>query len=93
MKEGTQEALVLIVLLKELLTESTFFGSQVQKFFVIELTAELLCQLPGDDAATGTYLPAYVNDYLLVLHIESDVFAYSCVSQTISSSLPPSLPR
>ena len=76
MEKGTQEALMLIVLLKELLTESTFLGSQVEKFLIIELTAELLCQLPGDDAATGTYLPADVNDYLLVLHVESVVFAY-----------------
>ena len=73
MEEGTQEALVLIVLLEELLTESTFLGSQVEKLLVVKLTVEPFCQLPGDDPATGTYLPANVNDYLLVLHVESVV--------------------
>ena len=73
MKERTKETFVLIVLLEELLTESTFLGSQVEKFLVVKLTAELFCQLPGNDPATGTYLPANVNDYLLVLHVESVV--------------------
>ena len=43
MKERTKETFMLIVLLEELLTESTFLGSQVEKFLVVKLTAELFC--------------------------------------------------
>ena len=69
MEVAFQESFLLIVLLKELLRESTFLGCKVQQFAVIELTTEVVCKQFGDYSAAAAYLPAYVNDYFpIVFH-------------------------
>ena len=65
MEDRLEETLLLIVLLKEFLGESTLLGCQVEELSVIALAAEVLRQFLGDDMAAATYLATHVDDNLI----------------------------
>lgn len=78
MKDRLEEPFLLIVLFKELLAESALFRGEVQQFLVVELAAKGVGKHLGNDSATGTYLPANINDYLLIsiLHSRTVLIAF-----------------
>ena len=71
MKERLEEAFPLIVLLKEFLAESALLSSEVQQFLVVELASERVGKHLGNDSAAGAYLPANIDDDLLICIIHS----------------------
>ena len=69
MEEVLEEALLLVVLLKELLAKATLLGGKVEELLVVELAAEVFGQLLCHDAASLAYLAANVDDDFLIVHI------------------------
>ena len=52
-EERFEKLFVLVVLLEELLAETTLLGCKVEQFPVVELAVELLCELLRDDTSSG----------------------------------------
>lgn len=68
MEQRFQEALLLIILFKELLTEPALLGRKIQQLLVVEGTFELVGQLLGNDSPTRSDLAADVNNHFGFIH-------------------------
>ena len=68
MEKRADKAFLLIVLLKELLTEPAFFGGKIENFLVVHLAVEVFGKHSSDDSASAAELSPHINDNSLAFH-------------------------